>query len=54
MLFGLLPRYINKELEEGRPVSSKSANPRNFVWTIIFDTQRKQTQAARASLSQKI
>ena len=30
--------YITKELEEGRPVNSKTVYPWNFGWTVNFDT----------------
>ena len=39
--YPLKPRYINNELEEGRPVSSKSVYPRNSVWIANLDTERK-------------
>ena len=44
-------RYINKVLEEGRPVSAKSVYPQNFGWTVNLGTERKQIQAGRAELS---
>ena len=37
----LKSRYINNELEEGRPVISKSVYPRNSVWIANLDTEHK-------------